>query len=167
MKHIIGLLLLLSIFSCRKEEPLRGEELCQQIKEIGSPYNNKHKIDSIIRLSEKLSPAEHYTAIIRAAQAFSFYNDDSTAAFYLKRLDSLPFPRIDNKASGFLLLEPYAFGYMSPELSADSKALSALLFNMENRQRLTPEERCRFLTLKAGIFRNIFQEYGSAATLIS
>lgn len=165
MKLIFGLILLLSLCSCREEKPLRGEELCRQLDEL--PWEKRHiKIDSIIRLSKELSPAEHHAVVLHAIQGYSSYVYDTIATHYLQYLVTLPFPEIESKAAGFLLLRQYAFGQIS-ELSHNSKVISALLFNMENRQRLTPEEKCRFLTLKAGIYRSVFQEYSAAASIIN
>lgn len=163
-----GVLFFLSS-SCRDAgEKLRGEELCEQMH---SCINDGRKpIDSLTGLSVGLSSVERYAVLLHAIQYSIALSDNEGATRYLQQLDSLPFPEVHDKASCSLLLSCYAYGAhnlntFAPRL-IDPKPIVSLLFDMENRWQLTPQEKLHFLVRKSEIYSGVFKEYKSAVIIV-
>lgn len=166
--------------SCHNAGVERGVELCEQM--YGCRYNNK-QIDSLAGLSVGLAPAERYAVLFHALQyrlgilrieriqqSPLNLSDDERGMRYLQQLDSLKFPQVRDKATGFLLLDCYIavnheIKIFAPQLF-DTKWIASLLFDMENRWRLTPQERLRFLVRKSEIYFGVFKEYQSAILIV-
>lgn len=154
-------------YSCHnKEVGVRSMELCKQM-DSARLYciNGQQKIDSLVKLSVGFSSAERYVVLFHAMEySLSLFHKEQ-AIRYLQSFDSLPLPKSCDKATAFLLLDCHSQGnnllYFSPRLVAP-QWIGSLLFDMENRWQLTPQERLRFLVIKSGIYFNIFKEYKSA-----
>lgn len=153
MKYFCYFLVLVCC-ACRKEIPLRMSPLYRELENM----EFIQKVDSVISISRKFDPAERYAIICRALNSCERCLHTEIAVYYRKELNALSFPEINNKESGFLLLEQYAYGGNVAQ-KADLNGLSLVLSDMENRFRLTPEERCNYLTLKSGIYLFVFKEY--------
>lgn len=171
-RFVLGGVLLFLCSSCRDVPvQLRGAELCEQIREAKVNHSqSKPEIDSLVRLSAGLSSAERYAVLFEALSKGLDSPNKEREIRFLQSLDSLAFPEVSDKETGFLLLKRYAHVnhvllQFAPQLF-DPKCISLLLFDMENRWKLTPTERLRFLLLKSGIYCNVFKEYKSAAMII-
>lgn len=155
--------------SCRDAgEKLRGEELCEQMHSYVN--DGRAPIDSLTGLSAGLSSAERYVVLLYAIQYSLNLSDNEGATRYLQQLDSLTFPEVRDKATCSLLLSSYAYAGRSFKAFAprliDPKRIASLLFDMENRWRLTPQERLRFLVRKSEIYFGVFNEYQSAVIIV-
>ena len=165
MRYFFVLLFLfLLLLSCHKEEPSQARKLCELIHEKPTTFLTYDSIAPILKQASQLTPAEHYAVVCKAVLLCLTYTKDEVASQILQNSDSLTFHGINQKDVVFLILEQYASRKLPKQL-ANFKELSTLLFNMENRQHLTPEEKCRFLTLKSGIYFINFQEYESAVSI--
>lgn len=155
--------------SCRDAgEKLRGEELCEQMHSYTN--DGRKPIDSLTGLSTGLSSAERYAVLLHAIHYSLSLSDNEGATRYLQQLDSLTFPEVRDKATCSLLLRCYAYSGSAFEVFAprliDQKRIASLLFDMENRWRLTPQERLHFLVKKSEIYFGVFREYKSAVIIV-
>ena len=132
-----------------------------------NPGGRVGKIDSLLELSAGLLPAERYALLLRAVPCLSRGEVDHI----LWLLDSLPFPEVRDKATGLMLLESYG-NFNSLVLSYASRIIkidriTSLMFDMENRWRLTPQERLSYMRTKGLIYYNIFEEYKSVVAIVN
>lgn len=169
MKFVIIAVIILSTCACGKEMPSQTMELYNSFDTIIHVSRQQKIADTLFEQSTTLPAAQRYAIIYKIADFYFKYGPLEKGFHYLHALDSLPFPKIQDKNTGFLLLRQYAKGDLIKKFAPqyiDNQKLSMLLFNME-RQQLTPEEKCLLLTYKAQIYRKLFQESGSAIIIAS
>lgn len=170
MKYFFYLLLLFCL-SCKDQSPSPAIESCARLDKIfkDSPRDTA-AIDAIVRQAGSFSPEERYAVTLNTIIHYLKRERYEIADQYLNRLDTTTSLRTKDKSLRFLFLDLYAnaknLQIFAPRY-INTHHLSFLLFDMENRQKLTPSEKCRFLTLKATIFAYIYQESEAALSILS
>lgn len=155
MRYLLIYSLIFICLSCKEETPWRIDELCAQVDHL-----HLGRIDSLLILTEKLTPLEKYgfhCYIQRICNSSRDTKQTELKEHYRQKFREQPFPITNNKESGFLLMQQFAYGRILPE-DVDLKMLSKLLFDMGNRFNFTPEERVRYLTLKSSIYLDLFRD---------
>lgn len=169
IKSTVLTALFLLVYGCHEEDTSRMIEIYDQCHQIIVQSKNwESASDSIIRQAATFPPAGRYAITYKIADFYFKYGKINKGLSYLRTLDSIPFPKIQDKTSSFLLLRQHADNGLIRKFAPqylDFQKLSILLFNMENRQQLTPTEKCRLLTYKANIYNCIFKEKEVAIAL--
>lgn len=174
---ILGMLFLLCCGCDREEKELPGKELCRLIER--NEWSGEG-VDSLVRLSAELSDVERYVVLQWALCCPTVRMDDGQRSRYVQKLDSLKFPEVKDKAMALMMLESY-FGVPNSQVQPDfnnyspldfapwayePEWIASLLFDLEHRWRLTPQEYIRFLLRKAELYRVVFKEYKSSQLII-
>ena len=177
---IAGILFLLCSACVREEaKELRGVELCRMAGAVDQC--DMRRADSLVRLSEGLSAAERYVVLLRALKRTYERMPEERLAGYLRQMDSLKFPKIKDKATALMLLEGYdnlggliqfgpaGYGRSFRDLAPwvyDPGWVSRLLFDLEHRWKLEPQERLFFLVRKAFVYSVVFGEKKSTQLIL-
>lgn len=167
---ILGILFLLCSGCGGDEKELRGKELCRLIE------NKKwsgEQVDSLVRLSAGLSEVEQLVVLQWALCSPTIDMDDRQRARYVQQLDSLKFPAVKNKGMALMMLDAYYGSHFNSRSLRDltpwayePEWIASLLFDLEHRWQLTPQEHIFFLLKKAVLYRVVFKEFKSSLLVI-